>query len=209
MFALPMAHALDGSLPVLNGPLSVELMVSGLCAYPVGAYIDRHGGRGVMTAGSLAAAALLIAWSQVTTLAAFYGVWIGLGACMAAVLYEPAFVVLTALFGAQSRRAITALTLIADGAARALLRQRLRCPLFWGMAVWFAAFAGTASGLTFQRVPYLQTRGVDRDTLLTTIALIGPSQVSGRVLLPGRGERANLVATGAITTPLTRSRYCC
>ena len=36
---------------------------------------------------------------------------------MAAVLYEPAFVVLTALFGAQSRRAITALTLIAGFAS--------------------------------------------------------------------------------------------
>ena len=66
-----MARALDGSLPALNGALGAGLMVSGLCAYPVGAYIDRHGARGVMTVGLLAAAALLVAWSQVTTLAAF------------------------------------------------------------------------------------------------------------------------------------------
>ena len=87
--------------------------MTGLCAYPVGALIDRHGGRYIMAAGSFCAAVLLALWSTIADPYVFYAIWLGLGACMAAILYEPVFRVLTQHFGRDARRAITALTLIA------------------------------------------------------------------------------------------------
>ena len=68
-----------------------------------------------MTAGSIAGTALVLAWSQVDGLAAFYALWIAIGVVMAIVLYEPAFTVLAKWFpdADQRRRAMTALTLVA------------------------------------------------------------------------------------------------
>jgi MFS family permease len=68
-----------------------------------------------MTAGSVGATALVVAWSQVQTVSQLYAVWAGLGLVMATVLYEPAFAVLAKWFvePAARRRAMTALTLIA------------------------------------------------------------------------------------------------
>jgi hypothetical protein len=37
----------------------------------------------------------------------FYLIWVLIGASMAGVLYEPAFAVITAAFGADARRGIT------------------------------------------------------------------------------------------------------
>ena len=68
-----------------------------------------------MTAGSIAGAALVVAWSQVDGLVAFYALWVAIGLVMAAVLYEPAFTVVAKHFAdaAQRRRAMTAMTLVA------------------------------------------------------------------------------------------------
>jgi predicted MFS family arabinose efflux permease len=68
-----------------------------------------------MTLGSVAGAGLVVAWSQVDGLVAFYALWTGIGLVMATVLYEPAFVVLAKHFtaAAERRRAMTALTLVA------------------------------------------------------------------------------------------------
>ena len=262
LFVLPMQQTTGWSLTALNGALTCGLLVAGLCALPVGTFIDRHGGRGLMTAGALGAVVLLGAWSQVETLTAFYAVWLGLGACMSAVLYEPLFVVLTYHFKTDARRAITTLTLVAGfastvfmplietllgllpwrevllvlaliyavitvpvhaflipsrpqdsapasagtderGAARIYLRARLRDPAFWGLTVWFTAYSGTASGLMFQLVPYLKANGVPIATILVTVALVGPSQVAGRLLLMLAGDRASTAAVGAFTTTLT------
>ena len=56
LFVVPMESELGWSRASLNGALSLGLLVSGLVAYPIGARIDRHGGRAVMALGSLAAA---------------------------------------------------------------------------------------------------------------------------------------------------------
>jgi predicted MFS family arabinose efflux permease len=68
-----------------------------------------------MTAGSVGATALVVAWSQVQTVGQVYAVWAVLGLVMATVLYEPAFAVIAKWFvePAARRRAMTALTLSA------------------------------------------------------------------------------------------------
>jgi MFS family permease len=67
-----------------------------------------------MTAGSAAATVLVLAWAQVTDLTAFYGIWVGIGVVMAAVLYEPAFAVIATWFrdSAERTRALLALTVV-------------------------------------------------------------------------------------------------
>ncbi len=263
LFVLPMADAFGWSLPLLNGAATVGLLTAGLCAYPVGAIIDRYGGRVIMTGGSLGASLLLAVWSQVEQPVALYAVWLGLGACMAAILYDPAFAVLTQHFGTDARRAITALTLVAGFAstvfiplieslltvltwrevllvlaglhvcicipihwwlmpsrslarstaedaapsssdeARAVMRLRLRDPLFWGLCVWFTAWWASLSGLVFQLVPYLKSIGVETATIVIAAALIGPMQFVGRLTMMAFGERARISLVGALTTTLS------
>jgi MFS family permease len=59
VFLLPMETELDASRAQLSFAFSLALLVSGVAAIPVGRWIDRHGARGLMTAGSLLAAALV------------------------------------------------------------------------------------------------------------------------------------------------------
>jgi MFS family permease len=244
LFVVPMQETLGWSRPLLNGALSLGLLATGAVAFPVGAWIDRHGGRSVMTLGSLLGGLLLLAWAQVETPWAFYLLWALIGASLAGVLYEPAFAVLTATFGPDARRAITALTLVGGFASTVFmpltqlliatvgwrqallilgglnlavclplhalfvparpaspppkaspvnheaaaptapeLQTILRGRVFWGLAIWFTAANATASGFVFQFVPLLTTWGVDMAAILTSVALIGPMQVAGRIVL--------------------------
>ena len=114
-FLVPMQHELGYSTAQLTGAFSLALLISGAAGIAVGRYLDAHSPRGLMTAGSIAATLLVVAWSHVDGLAALYLVWAGLGLTMAAILYEPAFVVLAKWFPdpAERRRAMTALTLVA------------------------------------------------------------------------------------------------
>lgn len=79
----------------LAGAFSAGLAVSAALATAVGRRLDRGQGIVLLRAGGLATAALLWTWSLVTSVAALYLVWIGLGACMALVLYETAFALVT------------------------------------------------------------------------------------------------------------------
>jgi len=113
VFLLPMETELGASRAQLSFAFSLALLLSGVAAVPVGRWIDRHGARRLMTAGSLLAAALVWAWSRASMLPQLYLVFAGLGLAMAAVLYDPAFAVLAVWFDRRRRRAMTLLTLVA------------------------------------------------------------------------------------------------
>jgi MFS family permease len=115
VFLVPMQHDLGFSAAQLTGAFSIALLVAGVAGIAVGRYLDRHGPRALMTGGSIAGFALVLAWSQVEDLASFYLLWAALGLVMATVLYEPAFAVLAKQFpvAAERRRAMTAMTLVA------------------------------------------------------------------------------------------------
>ena len=113
VFLLPMQRELGYSAAQLTGAFSLALLVSAVAGIAVGRHLDRCSPRAVMTLGSAAGAVLVLAWSQIHGLAAFYALWVGIGLVMAAVLYEPAFTVLAKWFPepAPRRRAMTAMTL--------------------------------------------------------------------------------------------------
>jgi MFS family permease len=115
VFLIPMQHELGFTTAELTGAFSVALLVSGVAGIAVGRHLDRHSPRTLMTVGSIAAGALVLAWSQIESLAGLYAIWSAIGLVMAAVLYEPAFTVLAKQFEepGQRRRAMTAMTLVA------------------------------------------------------------------------------------------------
>lgn len=91
---------------------SLALLAEGLLAYPVGRLIDRGHERAVMTGGSLLLALCLALHSGISSVAGFYAVWLGLGAGLAATLYQPVFAVVIRRFPNDFRRAIITITFL-------------------------------------------------------------------------------------------------
>ncbi|MFI6299671.1 MFS transporter [Nonomuraea sp. NPDC050790] len=122
VFIMPMSRELRVGVPQLTGALTVSVLLSGLVAPLVGGWLDRRGGRGLMTLGSALGAGALLAWSQVQNLLQLYLVCSVLGVASAMVLYEAAFAVIVAWFDAARRpRALLAVTIVAGFASSIFL----------------------------------------------------------------------------------------
>ncbi len=109
---VPMGNDLGWSRVEMTAAFSVGVLISGLFGIPVGRWVDRHGARALMTAGSIAAALLILAWSTVQTLPMFFLIWAGIGLTMATVLYEPTFVIVATWFRRDRNRALAVLTFV-------------------------------------------------------------------------------------------------
>ncbi len=120
---------------------SLALFAEGALAYPVGRWIDQGHERAVMTGGSLLVAACLALHSAVHSVATFYLVWTGLGAALAATLYNPVFAVVTRRFPHDFRRAIITLTFLGGLASTVFipLSAWLIHSLGWRHALWVLA----------------------------------------------------------------------
>jgi MFS family permease len=168
----PMQATLGWSQATLTGAFSLAALTAGICAIPVGRCIDRFGARGIMTAGSLFATLLVLAWSRVTGALAYYVIWAGLGACMAAVFYEPAFALLARWFRRRRGRALTIITLAGAlaGTIFVPLTTSLVGAIGWrDTAVWLAAILGA-----FTILPHaLLLRNAPADSALTAPDIIG------------------------------------
>ena len=258
LFIAPMEQELGWSRSSMFGALSAGLLVAGLCSIPVGAWIDRGRGRVLMTGGSLLAAALLFLWSRVDSLPVFYALWIGLGAAQAVILYEPAFAVITRVYGPRYKQAILLMTFLGglastfgipfaqflierigwrpalevmaavnlatailihwlfvpgphekpvpiadskhpvEGAVKkSPLATAVRMPAFWGLVVAFAGYGLAFSAMSFHLIPLLDDRGVPIAVTMAIIALIGPMQVVGRVLLMVGQRHVTTIQLGA------------
>lgn len=111
LMAAAMEAELGWSRPGLSAGLTLAMLASGAVALPFGALVDRHGGRWQLAIGGWAGAALLAAWSQVGSLAAYWAVWIGMGVAQAAALWGPAMAVVVAE-ARDPARAIAGVTFI-------------------------------------------------------------------------------------------------
>ncbi len=69
VFLTPMRESLGFSSVELTGAFSLALLVSAVAGIGVGRWLDHGDPRVVMTAGSALAALMVLAWSQVQTLA--------------------------------------------------------------------------------------------------------------------------------------------
>jgi MFS family permease len=107
-----MQRELGWDKPTLMGAFTLGLAVNGATTYAVGAAIDHGRGRLVMTGGALVAGLGVLGWSLVSAPWMLFACWALLGASMAMLLYEPAFMVVTKLYPARLRQAITRITLV-------------------------------------------------------------------------------------------------
>ncbi len=236
----PLEAELGWTKTELTAAFSLALVVGGLASLPFGRWIDLHGGRGLMTIGSVWCALLVAALSLVESQVLFYVIWAGLGLAMASTFYEPAFAILLINLRTSARQSITALTLLGGfagaifvpfsnllidtlGWREALLVlaainlavcapihlwalkgttggdadpgdetrpkswapffRALGLPVFWMLMLAFICHAFAFSALPIHFIPMLGDRGVSKDAAVAVFALIGPSQVAGRVMM--------------------------
>lgn len=121
IFIDPMRNQFDWSSSTITGAFSVALLISGLSAPLIGIWLDRHGPRVLMTAGSILGTLMIVAWSRVDSVFGYYAVWVGMGFAMSASFYEPAFATITRWFERDRRRAIVIVTLVAGFASTIFL----------------------------------------------------------------------------------------
>jgi MFS family permease len=155
---------------------SLALLVEGLLAYPVGRWIDRGHERVVMTGGSVLAGVCLLLQGSVTGMVGFYAVWAGLGAAMAAVLYAPAFAVVTRRFPLDFRRAIILMTFLGGLASTVFIPLTAWLMALWG---WRHAFIALAALHLLVCAPLhaLALRGAPRP--VPRVAAADPQAVKG------------------------------
>jgi MFS family permease len=121
VFLPTMRTELRASNSELSGAVSLSIAVTGVLAPAVGAWLDRHGARGLMTAGSLVAAASVAGWSQARNLPELYLAFVGVGLASAAVLYDAAFAVVNTWFARDRNSALLAVTIVAGLASTVFL----------------------------------------------------------------------------------------
>lgn len=138
---LPMQRDLGASTGAVTGAFSLAVVVAGAAAVPVGRWVDRHGGRLLMSVGSAAGVLVVLAWSQVRSVGELYSVFALLGLVSAAVLYEPAFAVAVRWFHRRRADALLRITLVAGFASTISLpaTAALEDALGWRHALWVLA----------------------------------------------------------------------
>ena len=97
----------------LTGAVTLAILMSASCSPLYGRLIDAGKGAQMMTAASAFGGLCMMGLSLVTELWQFYLLWAVIGVCMAGSLYEPCFALLTRARGAEAKRSIIFVTLVA------------------------------------------------------------------------------------------------
>ena len=144
----------DLSVPswVIAGAFSTALLTSAAIAPAIGVWSDGGLGPRLLWRGGLVGATLLALWALVPGLAALYVIWAALGCCMAAALYEPAFVIVgRAVRDPDARlRALATVTVFGGLASALFLPLTTLLSETWGWRTAVAVLAGTLAVSLFQ-----------------------------------------------------------
>jgi len=169
VFVVPMREDLGATTGQLSGALSLAIAVNGLAAIWVGKHLDRHGARWLMAGGSLLGAVSVVGWSQAQDLVQLYLAFIGIGFAGAAVMYEPAFALVTTWFDRDRSKALLTLTVVAGFASTIFLplSQALVDGIGWRAALLvlaaLLAVCALPQALLLRRSPADSGLGVDGD----------------------------------------------
>jgi predicted MFS family arabinose efflux permease len=115
--AAPMAQAVGMPVAQVFLAFSGALLLQALIGPRLGRLVDHQGGRPPLTAASLVFASGLFGLSFAQTPLQLIAAWMVVGLAMGAGLYDIAFAGLVGWFGADARRSITGVTLIAGFAS--------------------------------------------------------------------------------------------
>src|SRR5690606_9534300 len=111
---------------------SVALLISAMVGPRVGRQIDAFGGNGVLAVSNVLIAAGLVLLGGAHGVVMLCAAWLVLGLGMGLGLYDAAFAALGRIYGANARRTITGITLIAGFAST----------VGWPLTAWGAAEIG-------------------------------------------------------------------
>jgi predicted MFS family arabinose efflux permease len=140
VLAKPIAADTGWRFDLVVGGFTSGLLASALVSTTVGRLMDRVGGRHLMTLGSGAMAAALLAVALAPNAMAYLAAWAALGVAMRLSLYDAAFAALVQVTPAHGRRAISYLTLFGGFASS----------VFWPIGHWLAgAYGWRATFLIF------------------------------------------------------------
>jgi MFS family permease len=165
---LPLQRELRQPTWIVAGAFSVALLMSAAAAPRVGAWCDAGHGAIVMQVGGVTAAVVLALWTVVPGVASLYVAWAVLGLCMAATLYEPAFIIV--------------------GQMSAHPEQRLRALAF------VTLFGGLASTVFLPGAAFLISRLGWRGTVLVLATAVAVSTAVTRLLVFRREPRTTALA---------------
>ena len=96
-----------------SGAVSLSFVIGALVSPLLGRLTDRHGARGIMAIGTVAAALLVFAWSRVSSLPMLYLIFAALGVTSSATFYDPAFTAVAVWFKRDRSKALLIITLVA------------------------------------------------------------------------------------------------
>jgi MFS family permease len=138
------AEELRWSRALVHGGYSLALLAMGIASPIAGRLIDRHGGRRVMAAGSVLAAAGCAGLALAHSVVVYYAAWGLLGIAMRCTLYDAAFATLARIGGPAASRSMSQITLLGGLASSAFwpIGQLLAGALGWRGAV--IVYAGLA-----------------------------------------------------------------
>jgi len=179
-FASEMAEDLGRSETFVQAGFSVALLVMALASPLTGRLIDRHGGRAVMSTGSLLAAAGCLALAASDEPLPYFTSWVVLGLAMRLTLYEAAFATLARIGGPHARLAMAQVTLLGGLASTVFwpLGHAIAGEVGWRAAVVvYAAFAASTVGLhaALPRGRFVAEAGAPRLSMLRHTARPGDS----------------------------------
>jgi predicted MFS family arabinose efflux permease len=82
---------------------------------------------------------------------------------------------------------------------RSPLRRAVRTPAFWGLLVALSSYGAAQTALIFHLVPYLNEMRMDSPTIIAILAIIGPMQVAGRVVIIAFAKNLSARAIGSFS----------
>jgi hypothetical protein len=137
VLVIPMHRELGWPYSQLSTAYATALAVCGAAGVPVGWWLQRHGPRLLMTAGSALTGLALALWSAVRSIQEFYAVCAVAGLAMAMTLYEPALATTAVWFREHRARAVAVITAVAG----------LAVVVFAPFTAWLAGTLGWRPGL--------------------------------------------------------------
>ncbi|HLS79365.1 MAG TPA: MFS transporter [Nocardia sp.] len=110
---VPLSEALNATRTEVAVAATISTLVGAVAAVPVGALLDRYGGRALMSTGSAVGVGAVLLWSQAQNLGQLYLAFGLVGLALAMSTYEAAFAVLVVAVDSRRRdSAIVAVTMI-------------------------------------------------------------------------------------------------
>jgi MFS family permease len=174
-----LANAIAAELGVSTATVfiafSAGLLLTGFFGPASGRLIDLFGGRGVLAGSSLVFSLGLFLLGSAGGATTMFVAWLVIGIGMSGGLYEAAFATLARILGADARRSITGITLIAG----------LASTICWPLSAWMDASIGWRATCYVWAAAHLVI-GLPLNLLIPTTRAARPAAAAAQAAKPGR-----------------------